>query len=375
MGTYNNKMDLEVLLNRFEMIIRAEGKSDRTIDHIRLAMKFFNSFLGGISDFRKITDDDLRHFILYLQKRPKWAGTAHEKEETLSDSAVNTYTRGVKLFWAFLEREGVIKHNPLNTVRNPKIAKKLPKVYTQEQIEAVFKVVATDPRERALILLLIDTGITLSELVELNNGDVNIDNGEVKVFREKTMKERYVFISQPTVEAIEAYRSIRPKPVKKDRLFLTWDGYPLSGNAIQSILARIGEKADLDERLGPHRLRHTFATLSLKFGSNMEYLKLILGHDDVRTTSKHYVHATRGDVARAHKDFSPVVNLGFQQNDEGETKIISVSNGEQTTVRIPKGTGSSSGRSDMVIVIQPEKPFEIQPVSYIKKKKKSKKQK
>jgi site-specific recombinase XerD len=275
-----------------------------------------------------------------------------------------------------MEREGIIEHNPLVTVRNPKISQKLPKTYTEEQLKAVFEAMVDDLRAKAMILLILDTGITLSELAELNNGNVNVINGEVRVFREKTKKERYVFISQPVATAIEEYRSIRPGPVAQDRLFLTLEGYPLSTNYIQSILVKIGKRAGLSERLSAHRLRHTFVTLSLKYGSNMEYLKLILGHGDVSTTSMHYIHATRGDVARAHRDFSPVVNLGLQQKDKGEVKVISVSNGEQATVHIPKEAGSSSSKGDTVIVIQSaEKRFDIQPVSYIKKKKKAKKPK
>jgi hypothetical protein len=68
-------MSIENLMLRYELTARAEGKSPKTVDHVKLAMKLFTSFIGGIQDVSKVKADDLRHFILDLEQRPKWAGT------------------------------------------------------------------------------------------------------------------------------------------------------------------------------------------------------------------------------------------------------------------------------------------------------------
>jgi len=181
-------MSMDNLQNRYELIARAEGASPKTMDHVRLAVRLFTNFMGGIQDVRKVTADDLRHFIIALEQRPKWAGTAHEKKEKISRTALNTYVRGVKAFWAWLKREGIIKDNPLASVRSPKLPERLPKVMTEEQMLAVFRTVADSPRETALLLVLLDSGIALSELEGLNDFDVDVTNGAIKVFRKKRKK-------------------------------------------------------------------------------------------------------------------------------------------------------------------------------------------
>ena len=102
-------MSIEGLIARYELSAKAEAKSSKTVDHVKLAVKLFTGSIGGIQDVSKVTADDLRHFILDLEQRPKWAGTSHEKKETISRTALNTYVRGVKAFWAWLVREGIIK--------------------------------------------------------------------------------------------------------------------------------------------------------------------------------------------------------------------------------------------------------------------------
>ena len=349
-------MSIENLLLKYKLTAEAEGSSAKTFAHVNLSVRLFSDFLGGITDAGQVTADDLRHFIVYLRQRPKWTGKRKQKNEKLSANTINTYVRGIKAFWAWLEREEIIKDNPLQAVRSPKLADRLPKVIPDEQMKAVFEAAAENHRTSAILFILLDSGITLSELAGLDNGDVDTKNGSMKVFREKTRRERYVYISPPTAVAIERYRFIRPEPVTSDRLFLGNEGYPLTGNAIQNILARLGRKAGIKERLSPHKLRHTCATSSLKYGSNLEYIRLLLGHSDIRTTSKFYLHAAGDDVARAHRDFSPVVNLGISKTNDRKVRAN----------KVPKRTGSRQGKGDTVIVIQtqPDPANGIMPVTY-----------
>ena len=100
----------------------------------------------------------------------------------------------------------------------------------------------------------------------------------------------------------------RPEPVGEDWLFLTDDGRPLTNQRVQKMLNTIGKKAGLNKRLCPHRLRHTAATLSLKYGANLDYVRRILGHTDIKTTEV-YLGICDADVAEAHRKFSPVANL------------------------------------------------------------------
>jgi len=149
---------------------------------------------------------------------------------------------------------------------------------------------------------LIDSGVRLSELTTLLAPDVDLASGRIKVFG-KGSKERYAYISPGTALTIHHYLySVRPEP-------LAVDGYPLASTRVQKILEVIGRQAGLKARLSAHRLRHTYATLCLKNGNNLEYIRITLGHSDIKTTSDAYLAASDTDVASACKRSSPLANL------------------------------------------------------------------
>ncbi len=354
-------MSIENLLQRYSLDVRARGGSEETIQHTTMVMKFFTDFIGGIDDVTELEADDLKRFIVYLRQKKKWSGLPHVKDEKLGAIAVNTYTRALKGFFNWLVRENIIEVNPFSGVPTPKLPKVLPKVFAEQEMKTVFQAVAGRPRETALILLLLDSGITLSEISNLTDSRIDTLNGSLRVFREKTQKERVAYFSSQTAAAIETYRFSRPDPMAEPRLFLTYDGYPLKGTRIQKILERVGKQAGLSQRLSAHKLRHTFATMSLKYGSNLEYIRIVLGHSDIRTTQNAYLNVASEDIAKSSKKTSPVANLGLR-NSKGHP-VKSVLNGNIT-----------NDRNERIIVVnvQNEKPGGIMPVSYDAKNKRKK---
>lgn len=163
-------------------------------------------------------------------------------------------------------------------------------------------------RDQALIELLLDSGIRLGELANLNTNDVDENRGVVKVFG-KGSKKGLVYISETTAGLLRLYWcDCRPQPKGEDKYFLTQDGYPLTKGRVQKILERIGKKAGISARLSPHKLRHSYATLSLKYGANLEYVRRTMRHTDIKTTEV-YLAVSDTDVANAHRQFSPVANI------------------------------------------------------------------
>lgn len=125
----------------------------------------------------------------------------------------------------------------------------------------------------------------------------------------KGQKQRHVYLSAPSLAALNIYLADgRPSPVADDTLFLTEDGYPLKGDRVAKILERIGKKACTSKRLSAHKLRHSFATSSLRHGANLAYVQRSLGHSQIRTTEG-YLALVDADVEQAHRQFSPVANL------------------------------------------------------------------
>ena len=164
-------------------------------------------------------------------------------------------------------------------------------------------------RNKAIIYLFLDPGFRLAELCGLRINQIDAEEGWAW-FMGKGQKERRVPLHALAAAAIGDYvKHERPAPRDTDRLFLTADGRPLSARGMQSMLARLGREAGLKERLSPHKLRHTFATDALKYGGNLEYVRIILGHSNIKTTSDSYINADFRDIKDAHEKFSPLANL------------------------------------------------------------------
>jgi site-specific recombinase XerD len=299
------KNSVEQHLARYRLQARARGYSDATINHSENCVREFAAFLGA-SDVTRITGDDLRRFVVSLKERPSLRGRRGSK---LSPVSVNTYVRAVRSFWTWLKETGVVRANPLVEVPAPRFPKKVARVYPEDQIRTLLGYVAAKPRERAIVELLLDSGIRVSELAGLRVDDIDLEQGSVKVLG-KGGKERYSYFSPGTALSLRDYiDKSHPPAVEGDYLFLTGAGSRLGKMGIQTLLARLGRAAGLTTRLSAHAMRHTYATLSLRNGNNLEYVRITLGHTDIKTTSDAYLAASQADVARAHHRFSPMANL------------------------------------------------------------------
>jgi len=296
------------MLDRYELYARGVGFSDGQIDLTRLAVSLFARFLETTNDVENVTANDFLRFLADLSIRKARQGSTNESKQTLSGTTVNTYARVIKAFFSWLSKEQIINENPLAQVPAPRKPKTIPKVYREKELLAVFTVILS-VRDRAIFDLFIDSGIRLKELSMLNIGDIDIEKGSLKATG-KGGKERFVYFSSFVSESIQAYvKEFRHDASNNDALFITIKGSRLTIRGIQTMLYRLGESAGLKERLSPHKLRHSFATLSLKYGGNLEYIKIILGHSNVKTTSEAYLNVLNEDISAAHRHFSPLSNL------------------------------------------------------------------
>jgi len=222
---------------------------------------------------------------------------------------INTYARGIHAFWSWLEREGLIQENPLKAVPAPRKPHLLPKSFTEEEARKILQAANRRPRDRAMVQLFLDSGIRLSECLGLALKGIDFKQGRLRVYG-KGGKERYDYFSSHTADSLRQYiANARPPAREDENLFLNADGTPMVKQRVQMILAIIGKKAGINCRLSPHKLRHTFATLSLRYGNNLEYLRLALGHSDIKTTSNSYMAASDADVAMAQRRSSPMANI------------------------------------------------------------------
>jgi site-specific recombinase XerD len=313
---------LDRLIDNYLQCCTAEGKSRKTIEWYEANLKRFSQFLkrehlgGAISD---IGPPEARRFILHLQNDVRRWETSPFINDTkgLSPHTIHGYASAIKAFWSWLPDEGYTPENCMTRLKCPRTPRKIIPTFSAEQIQRLLG--ALDPgtptgfRDYAIILVFIDTGIRLSELVNLRLEDIDFGQSCFLV-NGKGNKERVVPFGSQVRRALWRYLgTVRPDPESSQvsRFFLSRQGFPLKPRAVQSMISRAGRRANVSGvRCSPHTFRHTFAKQYLLNGGDVFSLQRILGHASLEIV-RLYVNLTSLDVSRQHRKFSPVDTMGL----------------------------------------------------------------
>ena len=295
----------------YRICAQAEGKSQRSIDWIIAIVGYFNEFLGNLN-IEAITADDLRRFIIALQQRQAFANHRFTKPQNrpLSPESIASYTRAIKTFFSFLEREELIANNPVKRVKLPKTPKKNMPVFNERDIEKLLaqpnKKKNEGYRNYVIMLTLLDTGIRVSELCNLKTSDVDLANGYLRVMG-KGAKERYVPIGAKLTKVLLKYQ-LTHRPEGCDSFFVTHDGCPLVKKRVQDLIKSYGKKVGIKTRCSPHTFRSTSAVLYLRNGGDPFSLQKKLGHSSLTMTRRYSVLAD-SDVKAQHLKYGVVDKL------------------------------------------------------------------
>ena len=308
-------LHIEKLIEGFRISCQTENKSPKTIEWYISFLTRFRLFLESNSyptNVIELNRNYVRSFILYLQQEAKTPRT----NKPLSGSTVQGYIRTLKVFFAWLLREDYIDSNPMTRIPLPRSSVKLINTFSKEQIDQLLSLCHASNgsgfRNLTIILLLLDTGIRVNELVNIDCGDVDLTSGFITIRKAKGNRERVVPIGSVVQKAIWKYiNQHRPEPLT-DRitsLFLCENGLPLRKNGVQQMLRRCGKAAGLSGvRCSPHTFRHSFAKNYLLNGGDIFSLQKILGHSSLASV-RVYLNLFAIDLKKQHQHFSPVDNL------------------------------------------------------------------
>jgi len=233
----------------------------------------------------------------------------------LSPFTIQGRIRALKAFWSWLHREAHIDSNPLAGLPLPKVPKNMIDILEKEQIiqllRAIDRYTPLGARNYIILVLLIDTGLRISELTSIKMTDIDLTQGYVKVIG-KGQKERIVPFSTYTRKELMKYTKryrLSLCGIDSSYLFSTKDGDNISVNCVQQAIRRLALKAGMQNvKCHPHIFRHTFATIFSAKGGSPEILKLIMGHESFQTTQK-YLHPRPQDLRKQHIKYSPVADL------------------------------------------------------------------
>ena len=159
-------------------------------------------------------------------------------------------------------------------------------------------------RNRAVILVLLDTGVRLSELTGMKVADINDDTGFIRVLG-KGRKERVVRIGKVARKALWRYLIYRPHK-DTNALWVSEEGRPMYNSAVQSLIKRLKERAGISGSGNTHRFRHTFALSFLRTDRNVFNLQYLLGHSDLEMVRRYTSTLGMEDALKAHEKASPV---------------------------------------------------------------------
>lgn len=219
-----------------------------------------------------------------------------------ADTTIHDHARAIKTLLRFWHSEGYAPA-PV-TFDMPRVAQKRLPVLTAEEVGRLLAI--CDTRDRAIVLLMVDSGLRRAEVCALNWDDVDIQNGLVRVQRGKGGKARSAVVGTTTRRALVAYRRTLEMRSDDSPLFLARRGARLTGDGLMQLFRRLSKRAGI--LVTAHALRRTFVILSLRAGMDVLHLQALLGHASLDMV-QHYAQMIDEDLVDAHRQHSPIDNL------------------------------------------------------------------
>lgn len=201
--------------------------------------------------------------------------------------------------------------NPMQSIKTPKLSKKLPDVLSYDEILKMMEFIdftkLAGERDKTIVMLLYGGGLRVSELVLLKVNDLFVDEGFIKV-KGKGSKERLVPIGAKTINQVsyyvESYRNKVAKSDSKNYLILNQRGGSLSRVSVFNLIKKLAVEAGIKKAISPHTLRHSFATTLIEAGANLRAVQQMLGHESI-TTTEIYTHLDKAYLKTVIEQYHP----------------------------------------------------------------------
>ena len=274
------------LITRFISAKKVEGCSARTLQY------YETTIIHAVSDIGKnilfIDTDDLRNYL-----------SNYQEQRSSSKSTIDNIRRILSSFYAWLEDEDIVVKSPVRRIHKVKSGSVVKDTFSDEELERI-RDNCDNIRDLAMIDLLSSTGMRVGELVNLNRGDVDLNQRECIVLG-KGDKQRVVYFDARTKLHLEEYLSERTDSNESLFVSLNKPHSRLSIGGIESRIKSIGVRSSLDD-VHPHKFRRTMATQAIDKGMPIEQVQKLLGHVRIDTTLQ-YAMVNQSNVKISHRKF------------------------------------------------------------------------
>jgi len=293
---------MKAAIAEYEKYLHSKGLSTNTIVAYMRDLNQLYDFLQkyfetGEPQLDKIQKLYLRDYLRYLNQNQRSNRTLARKATTIRN------------FFAYCKRFELLQENPAASLKIPKFEKKLPKHFSEEEMQELLAVPDLSTkfgiRDRAILELIYSSGLRISEVCTVKVGQW--ENSKIRVMG-KGRKERIIPVTGKARSALKKYLKIRDSFVGKEdpgELFLSKSGRALSTDVMREILSRYLNLVARTSGYSPHSLRHSFATHLLNRGADLRAVQEMLGHSNLSTTEI-YTHITLRDLKESYKKFHPL---------------------------------------------------------------------
>ncbi len=300
----------EVLYNFAAFLEVEKNLSERTCEAYIYDINCFVDFFLARKQKKDLTIDsikmaDIREYLEHLRME------RNHKSTTLSRTIAS-----IRIFYEFCVERGYLDASPATHIHNPKNPKRLPVFLIESELKRLLSAPEQDDadaskkradyaalpdRDYAILITFAFTGIRLIELIGLNLQDIDFESRNIRVMG-KGSKERIVPINDTVVRALEAWLDVRvPADYDESAVFLNRFGKRISSRGVQKMVEKYVNRAGIrKEKISPHKLRHTFATLLHVHGVDILEIQALLGHSSI-TSTQIYTHASSAALKEAVK--------------------------------------------------------------------------
>jgi len=290
-------------LDKFLNFLQFEKRFSR---HTQIS---YNTDLKQFSDFICKEFNCLNPEEVNFRMVRKWIVKLMDQGE--SSRTVNRKLSALKSFYKFLQKDGIVKSNPLDKITAPKVSKRLPVFVDEKQMDVLLDDVEfgddfNGNRNKLIVEMFYFTGIRLSELINLKTSDIDFHNLTIKVLGKRN-KERIVPVNNNFMDRINDFIKFKNNElinIETDNLFTSKSGKKLYSKAVYRIINAYLKMVTPLEKRSPHVIRHTFATHMLNHGADLNAIKELLGHANLSATQV-YTHNTFEKLTRIYKQAHP----------------------------------------------------------------------
>ena len=259
-------------------------------DEKKASLNTLSSYLRDVRQLGEYLDDHSVESIETADEEALGDYIGWLRSKGKSVATVSRSIASIKCLYTYLCIRKLVNDNPASKLVPDKSTQKLPQILTSREVELLLEqpecVDAKGYRDRAMLELLYATGIRVTELIDLNVGDVNLSAGVIRCYSRN--KERFIPMYPAAIKALDEYMAlVRPQMIAlpdEQSLFVNVSGERMSRQGFWKIIKFYQKKANIDKDITPHTLRHSFAAHLLENGADIHAIQEMLGHADISST-------------------------------------------------------------------------------------------